>query len=81
MAGLVDRIAAVGDLVDCLEVEPQTFWWETGDPAAPFRLDVGALSDAVGLTDAVLAHGVTSPVGGSRPPSEFITWCSSSPVE
>ncbi|MFV0306330.1 MAG: DUF692 family multinuclear iron-containing protein [Desertimonas sp.] len=68
MPGLVDDLDRVADLVDCLEVEPQTFWWETGDPAAPFRVD---RDEVVGLArrfDAVLLHGVSSPIGGSRPP-------------
>ncbi len=69
MPGLVDDLDRVGDLVDCLEVEPQTFWEETGDPAAPFRFDRGEALRVARRFDAVLAHGVSSPIGGSRPPS------------
>ncbi len=69
MPGLVDEIEAVSDLVDCLEVEPQTFWLETGDPDEPFRLERDELLAVTRRVDSLLAHGVTNPVGGSRPPS------------
>ncbi len=68
MPGLVDDLDRVEGLVDCLEVEPQTFWWETGDPDEPFRLQADEVLALARRVDAVLAHGVSSPVGGSRPP-------------
>jgi uncharacterized protein len=72
MPGLVDEIDSVRGLVDCLEVEPQTFWLETGDTDHPFRLEREELHLVTKSFDAILAHGVTSPVGGSRPPSQFM---------
>jgi uncharacterized protein (UPF0276 family) len=70
--GLVDELEAVSDLVDCLEVEPQTFWTETGDPARPYRLAADLVEPVAGRYDAVLAHGVSAPVGGSRPPAPAV---------
>jgi uncharacterized protein len=72
MPGLADQIDAVTDLVDCLEVEPQTFWLETGDPTEPFRLERAELQSVVNRFDSLLAHGVTTPVGGTRQPDPFL---------
>jgi uncharacterized protein (UPF0276 family) len=69
MPGLLDELERVGDLVDCLEVEPQTFWMETADPERPFRLVTEGVDAIRTRFPVVLAHGVTSPVGGSQPPS------------
>ena len=70
--GLVDELEAVSDLVECLEVEPQTFWTETGDPDRPYRLAADLVEPVAGRYDAVLAHGVSAPVGGSRPPAPAV---------
>ena len=72
MPGLVDEIDAVWNLIDCLEVEPQTFWLETGDPVQPFRLEHDELLAVTRRFDSLLAHGVTTPVGGSRLPAPFM---------
>jgi len=72
MPGLVGEIDRVADLVDCLEVEPQSFWWETGDPVEPFRLERDEIVSLARRFDAILAHGVSSPVGGSRCPQPFM---------
>jgi len=69
MPGLLDELERVADLVDCLEVEPQTFWMETADPQRPFRLVTEGIDQLRLRFPTILAHGVTSPVGGSQPPS------------
>ena len=69
MPGLLDELERVADLVDCLEVEPQTFWMETADPRQPFRLVTDGIDELRKRFPTILAHGVTSPVGGSQPPS------------
>jgi len=69
MPGLLDELERVADLVDCLEVEPQTFWMETADPRQPFRLVTDGIDEVRKRFPTILAHGVTSPVGGSQPPS------------
>ncbi len=72
MPGLIDAIDSVVDLVDCLEVEPQTFWWETADAAEPYRLERDEIISLARRFDTILAHGVSSPVGGSRRPHPFM---------
>ncbi|MGZ4693192.1 MAG: multinuclear nonheme iron-dependent oxidase, partial [Acidimicrobiales bacterium] len=47
----------------------QTFWMETADPRQPFRLVTDGIDELRTRFPVVLAHGVTSPVGGSQPPS------------
>jgi len=61
-------LAAAADLVSVVEVEPQTLWTYTADPAAPYRPDPLALALLDELPQAKLVHGVGFPVGGSRPP-------------
>jgi len=61
-------LAAAADLVSVVEVEPQTLWTFTGDPAEPYRPDPSALALLDELPQAKLVHGVGFPVGGSRPP-------------
>lgn len=56
------------DLVSVVELEPETLWRFTGDPAEPYRPDWDALELVRGLPQAKLVHGVGFPVGGSRPP-------------
>ena len=72
MPGLTGHIDRVGDLVDCLEVEPQTFWVATEDPAAPFRLAADGIDALRPRFGALLAHGVSAPVGGSRAPDPAV---------
>lgn len=58
----------LGDLVDCLEVEPQTYWLPTADPGAPWRFDEDARDELVGRGRPILAHGVSGPVGSAHLP-------------
>jgi uncharacterized protein (UPF0276 family) len=61
-------LAAEADLASVVEVEPQTLWTFTADPAAPYRPDPSALALLDELPQAKLVHGVGFPIGGSRPP-------------
>lgn len=61
-------LEAEADLVSVVEVEPQTLWTVTGDPAEPYRPDPAVLDGLLALPQAKLVHGVGFPVGGSRPP-------------
>lgn len=72
MPGLVERLDRVSHLVDCLEVEPQTFWLETGDPVQPFRLVDDEVVEIRNRFGALLAHGVSAPVGGSQIPESAV---------
>lgn len=73
VAGLEEVIAEVSDLLDVIEVEPQTFW--LADPGAAsdatgprFRIDHEALAGVAALPQAKLLHSVSLPVGSVRPP-------------
>lgn len=61
-------LEAEPDLACVLEVEPETLWTFTGDPAAPYRPAAAALAGLLELPQPKLVHGVGFPVGGSRPP-------------
>lgn len=55
-------------LFDVIEVEPQTTWIETGNPAAPYRVSTDALRRIAHLPGRKLVHSVGTPVGGSVRP-------------
>lgn len=61
-------LEAETDLVSVIEVEPETLWTFTADPAEPYRPDPSALARLRALPQPKLVHGVGFPVGGSRPP-------------
>ena len=67
---LVDLLGELSGPLGCIEVEPQTLWWPTGDPDEPWRLDRAAADRLVASGLPVLAHGVSAPVGSSTPPDE-----------
>lgn len=61
-------LEAETDLVSVVEVEPETLWTFTADPAEPYRPDWAALERLRSLPQPKLVHGVGFPVGGARPP-------------
>lgn len=66
--GIEPLLDARDDLVQILEIEPQTIWIDTGDPAAPYRPEPLAFARLIDLPQVKIVHGVGFPVGGSRPP-------------
>jgi uncharacterized protein len=54
------------DLVDVLEVEPQTLWFRT--PDGGFRVDQASVRRVETIPRAKLMHGIGFPVGGVLPP-------------
>ncbi|MET0815411.1 MAG: DUF692 family multinuclear iron-containing protein [Pseudoxanthomonas sp.] len=54
--------------VDVVEIEPEFFWFETGNADAPMRIDSGVVRQLSGLPQRKLVHGVASPLGGSLAP-------------
>lgn len=54
--------------IDVLEIEPEFFWLETGNPRTPMRIDSGMLARLASLSQHKLVHGVSSPVGGTLSP-------------
>lgn len=59
---LLDRYP---ESIDVLEVEPQTTWIETSDPARPYVLRDDVLDHIARLPGRKLIHSVGTPVGGS----------------
>ncbi len=64
-SALEPLIAAHPDLVDVLEVEPQTTWIETLNPEAPFLVRPDIQEHIASLPGRKLIHSVGTPVGGS----------------
>lgn len=64
--GLGPLLEAHGDLIDVLEVEPQTFWLRRSDGG--FRADDDVLARVAAQPGSKLVHGIGFPVGGVRPP-------------
>lgn len=56
------------ELVQVLEVEPQTTWLKTGDAAEPYRANKEVLEHLSGLPGRKLVHSVGTPVGGTVRP-------------
>jgi uncharacterized protein (UPF0276 family) len=63
--GLEPLLEAHPDLIDVLEVEPQTTWIETDDPERPYLVRDQVLSHLADLPWHKLVHSVGTPVGGS----------------
>jgi uncharacterized protein (UPF0276 family) len=56
----------IADLVDVIEIEPQTMWLPR--PGGGWELVEAAYEWVAGLGRPALAHGVAFPVGGCQPP-------------
>src|ERR671915_2016538 len=56
------------DLVQVLEIEPQTTWLKTRDGDRPYRANEEVLEHLAGLPGRKLVHSVGTPVGGSVRP-------------
>lgn len=56
------------ELVQVLEVEPQTTWIKTGDPGQPYRANEEVLEHVLGLPGRKLVHSIGTPVGGTVRP-------------
>lgn len=59
------------DLVDVLEVEPQTTWTETRDPAQPYHVADAVLAHIQQLPGRKLVHSVGVPCGGTPRPEPY----------
>src|SRR5262245_15397579 len=54
------------DLVDVLELEPQTLWMPAASGSEHFTVAAGAMERLAAFPQAMLVHSVGTPVGGSR---------------
>lgn len=76
VAGLESQLAEVSELLDVIEVEPQTFWLGSPEPQPSLpeatrrlhRVDEEALALLSDLPQAKLVHSVSLPVGSVRTP-------------
>jgi hypothetical protein len=69
--GLEPLLQAHPELVDVLEIEPQTTWIETDDDAAPYLVRDDVLEHLAELPGRKLVHSIGTPVGGSVRASDF----------
>lgn len=67
MGGLLDLVEQP---LDVLEVEPQPFWFASGDEALPFQLDERSFDRLRSLPQPKLVHGIGMPVGGRVAPDD-----------
>ena len=58
-------LEACPDLIQVLEVEPQTTWIETGDVNEPYLVRTDVTADIAALPGRKLVHSIGTPVGGS----------------
>nr|WP_257644206.1 DUF692 domain-containing protein [Luteimonas salinisoli] len=65
---LLPLLSDDGGGIDVIEIEPEFFWFETGNPLEPMRMDTGVLRQLADLPQRKLVHGVASPVGGGLAP-------------
>ena len=66
-AGMEPLLQANAELVDVLEIEPQTLWrWQPH--ARTVAIDTAALEAVQRQSHAKLVHSVGLPVGGTVPP-------------
>jgi uncharacterized protein (UPF0276 family) len=66
--GLSPVLEECAGLIDLLEIEPQTFWFEGGDVGDAFWVNESVLEALTALPFPKLIHGVGFPVGGTEPP-------------
>ena len=65
--GLEPWLEAGADLVQVIEIEPQSFWVKARTPGAGYRLHRDAMACFGRYRQPKLIHGVGFPVGGSAP--------------
>jgi uncharacterized protein (UPF0276 family) len=53
------------ELIDVIEIEPQTLWFDTGEKDNPYRVHRDVERHLAGLPGRKLVHSVGTPVGGS----------------
>ncbi len=69
-SGFEDIVASNSDLIQVIEIEPQTFWYRNRSELDPFVFDENKVDYLKGLKKQVLFHGVGFPVGGTIQPDK-----------
>jgi uncharacterized protein (UPF0276 family) len=66
---LMPVLAEDDGAIGVVEIEPEFFWFESGDAQAPMRIDSGMVRQLAELPHHKLVHGVAAPVGGGIGPT------------
>ncbi len=66
--GLEPVLEAGRDIIDVIEIEPQTFWFKGQPPNPSYRLDPDAFARFTRFPQAKIVHGVGFAIGGTVPP-------------
>jgi uncharacterized protein (UPF0276 family) len=69
--GLEDFLALHSSLIDVVEIEPQTFWYDKDDGCNAFKYDAGVTDFLRTYNRPKLFHGVGYPVGGTFLPPDM----------
>jgi uncharacterized protein len=65
---IVPLLERLPELFPVVEIEPQTTWMKTTDPAVPYRVKEEVVQRLLSLPGRKLIHSVGTPVGGSVRP-------------
>lgn len=58
-------------LIDVLEIEPQTIWFNTGNTQNKYRVDTAIIDKIKGYPFHKTLHGIGFPVGGTKLPNAY----------
>jgi uncharacterized protein len=65
--GLQSFLDIAQDVIDVLEVEPQTFWYKTRSQDSGYRLNQDVIQQLNQCSQRKIVHGVGFPIGGTTP--------------
>ncbi len=74
-SGFEQTIAANPDLIQVIEIEPQTFWYRLNNGLAAYAYDEASVDYLHRLQKPILFHGVGYPVAGSIAPDNIHLDC------
>jgi uncharacterized protein (UPF0276 family) len=74
-SGFEPIIAANPDLIQVIEIEPQTFWYRLNNGLAAYAYDEASVQYLQDLQKPVLFHGVGYPIAGTITPDEVHVDC------
>lgn len=74
-SGFEETIAANPELIQVIEIEPQTFWYRLHNGLAAYAYDEAAVNYLSSLNKPITFHGVGYPVAGSLPADTMHLQC------
>uniref|UniRef100_UPI0025F4258B hypothetical protein n=1 Tax=uncultured Mucilaginibacter sp. TaxID=797541 RepID=UPI0025F4258B len=66
--GFESFLASHSSLIDVVEIEPQTFWYDKNDECDAFKYDADVASFLNSYNRPKIFHGVGYPIGGTCVP-------------